>query len=61
MFTVSVIASIFIVLVIAPVFIVPKALYLRLGLIALYYVSEGIKSTGGILDAIYSPFNKLST
>ena len=60
-FTVLVVALVFIVLVVAPIFIVPKALHLRLSLIALYYVSKGIKSIGEILDAAYSPSNKLST
>ena len=52
---------IFIVLVVAPIFMVLKALYLRFSLMAFCRVSKGIKSIGGILDTIYSPFNKLLT
>jgi hypothetical protein len=55
------VAPIFIVLVVASIFIVLKALYLYFSLIALCHVSKGIKSIGGILDAAYSPFNKLLT
>ena len=61
MFAVPVIAPMFTALVVAPVFIVLKALYLRLGLVALCRVSKGIKSIGEILDTAYSPFNKLLT
>jgi len=60
-FTAPVVASVFIVLVVAPIFVVLKARYPRLSLIALYRVSKGIKSIGEILDATYSPSNKLLT
>jgi len=58
---VLVVALIFIVLVIASILIVLKALYLHLSFIALYCVFKGIKSIGGILNAICNPFNKLLT
>jgi len=61
MFTAPVVAPIFIVLVVAPIFVVPKAPRLYLGLVAFYRVFKEIKSIGGILDAAYSPFNKLLT
>jgi len=60
-FTAPVIAPMFIVPVITPIFIIPKAPYLCLSLIALYRVFKGTKSIGGILDTVYSPFNKLLT
>jgi len=49
---------VFIVPVVAPIFM---ALRLHLSLMALCRVSKGIKSIGEILDAAYSPFNKLLT
>jgi len=61
MFTAPVVAPVFVVLVVAPIFVVPKALRLCLGLMALYCVSKGTKSIGGIPDTVYSPSNKLST
>ena len=61
MFIVLVVDPIFIVLVVAPIFVVLKAPRLYLSLIALYRVSKEIKFMGGILDAVYSPFNKLLT
>jgi len=56
---------VFTVLKITPIFVVPvvvpKAPHLCLGLMALYHISKGTKSIGGIPDTVYSPFNKLST
>ena len=54
-------APVVVVPVVAPVVMIPKAPHLYFSLVALYYISEGTKSTGGIPDTVYSPSNKLLT
>jgi hypothetical protein len=58
---VPVVAPVFTALVVAPIFVVLKAPRLCFSLIALCRVSKGTKSIGEILDAVYSPSNKLLT